>query len=41
MFRLEPPKYNNKIYFFNIDIDKLDISEYSEKGVLFLPFRNS
>ena len=37
MFKLEPPKYNNKIYFSNIDIDKLDISEYSEKEVLFLP----
>ena len=37
MFILEPPKYNNKIYFSNIDIDKLDISQYNEKEVLFLP----
>ena len=36
-FILNPPKYKNKIYFSNIDIDKLNLSLYDEKEVLFLP----
>ena len=36
-FILNPPKYNNKIYFSNIDIDELGISKFDEKEVLFLP----
>ena len=37
MFILNPPKLKDKVFFSNIDIDKLNISEYSEKEVLFLP----
>ena len=37
MFILNPPKYNEKIFFSNIDIDSLGISQYNEKEVLFLP----
>ena len=36
-FVLNPPKHNKKIYYSNIDIDKLQISEFDESEVLFLP----
>ena len=36
-FILNPPKFNNKIYFSNIDIDQLHLSVFDEKEVLFLP----
>ena len=36
-FILNPPKYNDKIYFSNIDIDKLKLSVFDEEEVLFLP----
>ena len=36
-FILNPPKNKNNIYFSNIDIDKLKLSEYNEEEVLFLP----
>ena len=36
-FILNNPKYDNKIYFSNIDIDELKLSEFDEEEVLFLP----
>jgi len=36
-FILNPPKHSGEIYYPNIDIDKLKISEYDESEVLFLP----
>ena len=36
-FILNPPKYDNKIFFSNIDIDELKLSEFDEKEVVFLP----
>jgi len=36
-FILNPPKYSGKKYYSNIDIDKLELSEYDESEVLFLP----
>ena len=36
-FILNPPKYNNKIFFSNIDIDELKLSPFNEEEVLFLP----
>ena len=36
-FILNPPKCNDNVYFSNIDIDKLKLSVFDEKEVLFLP----
>ena len=36
-FILNPPKNKDNIYFSNIDIDKLNLSVFDEKEVLFLP----
>ena len=36
-FILNPPKYDNKIFFSNIDIDELKLNKYDEEEVLFLP----
>ena len=36
-FILNPPKYNDKIYFSNIDIDELKLSVFDEEEVLFFP----
>jgi hypothetical protein len=36
-FILNPPKYKDKIYYSNIDIDELKISIFDESEVLFLP----
>ena len=37
IFILNPPKYYKKLYFSNIDIDALNLSEFDEEEVLFLP----
>ena len=37
-FILYPPKNSGEIYYSNIDIDKLKLSEYDEREVLFLPW---
>ena len=36
-FILNPPMNKDNVYFSNIDIDKLKVSEFDEKEVLFLP----
>ena len=37
LFKINPPKYKEKIYYSNIDIDELKISIFDESEVLFLP----
>ena len=38
IFTINPPKYKNKIYFSNIDVDSYNLSAHpEEKEVLFLP----
>jgi len=36
-FILNPPKHSGEIYYSNIDIDKLKLSVFDEREVLFLP----